>query len=496
MTSITSQEGTQVNSERHLAVRGAPASRWFALLALTAILVAACGREQPTGPAATPAGESPAEHALKHADPLYRCPMHPDVVRDRPGTCPICGMDLVKVEPEPTPGAAAGPPGERGDPIYYRHPHDPKRTSPTPRQDEMGMDYVPVYSDAAGPEVRISPAVINNLGVRTEAATRAALPRRAQTVGFVSFDDRRVRQVRPRADGWIEGLSVRAAGETVAAGQLLFTVYSPMLESAQQEYLDALRIGNADLVAASRDRLRALGLDSGTAQRLASSGRASGRVPFHAPVAGVVTELAIREGAMVTPDMTAMTITELDSLWVIAEVPESQAGWVAPGTAAELRFPSLPGETLEGRVQHVYPELNMETRTVRARIVLERPVAAIRANMLANVTLLGEAGAETVTIPRNALIRGGVEDRVVIALGEGRFAPRRVVAGAESGERVAILAGLEAGEQVVVAGQFLLDSEANLRSGLGRLGEESPAPAGGPTAPSDAVADPHAEHRH
>jgi len=457
MTSITSQEGTQVNSERHLAVRGAPASRWFALLALTAILVAACGREQPTGPAATPAGESPAEHALKHADPLYRCPMHPDVVRDRPGTCPICGMDLVKVEPEP-----AGP----------------------------------AALDAAGPEVRISPAVINNLGVRTEAATRAALPRRAQTVGFVSFDDRRVRQVRPRADGWIEGLSVRAAGETVAAGQLLFTVYSPMLESAQQEYLDALRIGNADLVAASRDRLRALGLDSGTAQRLASSGRASGRVPFHAPVAGVVTELAIREGAMVTPDMTAMTITELDSLWVIAEVPESQAGWVAPGTAAELRFPSLPGETLEGRVQHVYPELNMETRTVRARIVLERPVAAIRANMLANVTLLGEAGAETVTIPRNALIRGGVEDRVVIALGEGRFAPRRVVAGVESGERVAILAGLEAGEQVVVAGQFLLDSEANLRSGLGRLGEESPAPAGGPTAPSDAVADPHAEHRH
>ena len=422
-----------MNAERHLAARGAPASRWFALLALTAIFVAACGREQPTGPAATPAGESPAEHALKHADPLYRCPMHPDVVRDRPGTCPICGMDLVKVEPEPA-GAAA--------------------------------------SDAAGPEVRISPAVINNLGVRTEAATRAALPRRAQTVGFVSFDDRRVRQVRPRADGWIEGLSVRAAGETVAAGQLLFTVYSPMLESAQQEYLDALRIGNADLVAASRDRLRALGLDSGTAQRLASSGRASGRVPFHSPVAGVVTELAIREGAMVTPDMTAMTITELDSLWVIAEVPESQAGWVAPGTAAELRFPSLPGEILEGRVQHVYPELNMETRTVRARIVLERPVGAIRANMLANVTLLGEAGAETVTIPRNALIRGGAEDRVVIALGEGRFAPRRVVAGAESGERVAILEGLAAGEEVVVAGQFLLDSEANLRSGLGRLGSE------------------------
>ena len=478
-----------MNSERNPTVHGTTVSRFPMLVALTTILVTACGGEQPAGLAATATGESPAEHALKHADPLYRCPMHPDVVRDAPGQCPICGMDLVKVEPEPAAGAepAGAAPAE---PIYYRHPHDPKRTSPTPRKDEMGMDYVPVYADAAGPEVRISPEVINNLGVRTAAATRAALPRRAQTVGFVSFDDRRVRQVRPRADGWIEGLSVRAMGETVEAGQLLFTVYSPMLESAQQEYLDALRIGNEDLIAASRDRLRALGLDSRTAQALASSGRASGRVPFHAPVSGVITELAIREGAMVTPDMMAMTITELGSLWVIAEVPESQAGWVAPGTLAELRFPSLPGETLEGRVQHVYPELNMETRTVRARIVLEEPVAAIRANMLANVTLVGEAGAETVTVPRNALIRSGLEDRVVIALGEGRFAPRRVVAGAESGDRIAILEGLAAGEEVVVAGQFLLDSEANLRSGLGRLGEESAAPAGESPAPSGGGAEP------
>jgi len=424
-----------VNSDRNPTVHVAPASRWLALFAMTAILLTGCGRGQPASPAAMPAGESPAEHALKHADPLYRCPMHPDVVRDAPGQCPICGMDLVKVEPEP-PAAVA------------------------------------TASGAAGPEVRISPAVINNLGVRTEPATLASLPRRAETTGFVTFDDRRVRQVRPRADGWIEGLSVRAPGETVTAGQLLFTVRSPMLESAQQEYLDALRIGNADLVAASRDRLRALGLDSGTATRLAQDGRASGRVPFHAPVAGVITELAIREGAMVTPDMTAMTITELGSLWVIAEVPESQAAWVAPGTAAELRFASLPGETLGGVVGHVYPELSMETRTVRARIVLERPHPAIRANMLARVTLLGDPRPEAVTIPRNALIRSGTEDRVVVALGEGRFAPRRVTAGAESGERVEIAEGLAAGEQVVVAGQFLLDSEANLRSGLERLGHE------------------------
>jgi Cu(I)/Ag(I) efflux system membrane fusion protein len=259
---------------------------------------------------------------------------------------------------------------------------------------------------------------VNNLGVRTEAAQRTALERRAETVGYVSFDERRVQQVRPRAEGWVEGLSVRAMGETVKAGQLLFTLYSPMLESAQQEYLDALKIGNRDLIEASRDRLRALGLDAGTASRLAKGGRA-GRVPFHAPISGVITELEAKEGAMVTPDMVAMTITELGSLWVIAEVPESQAGWVSPGTAAELRFPSLPGERVEGRVEYVYPELNMETRTVRARIALDDAPAAIRPNMLASVSLVGAAGAEAVTIPRSALIRSGTEERVVIALGEG-----------------------------------------------------------------------------
>jgi Cu(I)/Ag(I) efflux system membrane fusion protein len=293
-------------------------------------------------------------------------------------------------------------------------------------------------------------------------------------VGYVTFDERRMRQVQPRAEGWIEGLAVRAVGETVQAGQLLFTLYSPMLESAQQEHLDAVRIGNRDLIDASRERLLALGLQPGTAERLARSGRASGRVPFHAPVAGVVTELAVREGAMVSPDTMVLTITELGSLWVIAEVPESQAAWVQVGTVAELRLPSLPGETLPGRVEYVYPELNMETRTLRARIVLDRVGPGIRPNMLANVTLVGEAGEPAVTIPRSALIRSGSGDRVVVALGEGRFAPRHVVAGPESGERIVIREGLADGERVVVAGQFLLDSEANLRSGLERLGETAP----------------------
>ena len=438
-----------------------------AALAIAAMLaLAGCSRERSSEPLAEAADDTVTEHALKHTDPQYRCPMHPDVVRDEPGECPICGMALVEVEREPDAGAA---------------------------------------SAAAGPEVRISPAVVNNLGVRTAAAARTPIERRAATVGYVAFDERRMRRVQPRAEGWIEGLGVRAVGETVEAGQLLFTLYSPMLESAQQEYLDAVRIGNADLVEASRERLRALGLESGTAQRLARSGRASGRVPFHAPIGGVVTELDVREGSMVTPDMMAVTITGLGSLWVIAEVPESQAGWVRPGTTAQMRLPSLPGEVLEGHVDYVYQELNMETRTLRARIVVDRPGTGLRPNMLANVTLVGDAEQDALTVPRGALIRSGSEERVVVALGEGRFAPRQVVAGAESGDRVVVLDGLAEGEQVVVAGQFLLDSEANLRAGLARLdhaghGEEpargGPAAEPVPAASETGDADEHAHHDH
>ncbi len=458
------------------------------LLVLAALLLAGCSRE-PAPESAAVANGTPVTQAHEHAAALYHCPMHPDVVSDRPGRCPICGMELVRFDSEPPSGDTASTVAP-GKPLYYRHPHDPNRTSPVPKQDEMGMDYIPVYPDAAGPEVRISPAVINNLGVRTAQAELTTPRNSAATVGYVMYDERRMQQVQPRAEGWIEGLELRAVGESVRAGQRLFTLYSPMLESAQQEYLDALRIGNRDLIDASRERLRALGLEAGSTERLARGGRAAGRVTFTAPISGVVTELAVREGAMVTPNMTVLTITELNSLWVIAEVPESQAAWVHTGTTAELRLPSLPGETLAGRVDYVYPDLDMETRTLRARVVLERPPAGIRPNMLANVTLVGEAGAPAVTVPRSALIRSGKEDRVVVALGEGRFAPRRVVAGPETGDRVVIREGLAEGERVVVAGQFLLDSEANLRAGLERLtSEAAPEPASVPVAPSEEAAD-------
>jgi Cu(I)/Ag(I) efflux system membrane fusion protein len=423
-----------------------------AAVLLLALVIGACSKDQPSESIRTAADDTPAEHALKHANPKYRCPMHPQIVRDEPGDCPVCGMDLVEFVPAPAEGA-------------------------------------PATTGQSGREVRISPAVINNLGVRTEAVTRGRARRVAHTVGYVQFDERRVQQVRPRAEGWVEGLSVRALGETVKKGDLLFTLYSPMLAAAQQEYLDALEIGNEDLIAASRERLHALGL-GGTVAQLGKSRRTTGRVPFYAPISGVVTTLEAREGAMLSPDMVALTITELGSLWIMAEVPEAQAAWIEPGTHAMISLPSLPGEMLHGDVDYVYPELNMETRTLRARITLANPPPTVRANMLANLELIGGLGDRTLSIPRSALIRSGTQDRVVVALGEGRFVSRKVVAGAESGDRVAIVEGLQEGELVVTSAQFLLDSEANLDAGLERL--DSTTDDAAQSAPA---ADPHAAHQ-
>jgi Cu(I)/Ag(I) efflux system membrane fusion protein len=373
----------------------------------------------------------------------------------------IVSMACTRDEPRESQAPAV----ESRKPLYYRNPMDPNRRSPVPAKDEMGMDYIPVYAESAATgEVRISPAVINNLGVRTAPVARSVLLRRTDVVGYVQFDERKVRQVRSRAEGWVEGLAVRTAGETVRAGQPLFTLYSPMLASAQQEYFDALKIGNAELVAASRDRLRSLGLDAD-----ARGGWANGRVTFRAPVSGVVTGLEAREGAMLSPETAAVTITELDSLWVIAEIPEGQAGWVKAGVHADVSFPAEPGALLRGNVEYVYPELNPQTRTVRARITLAGGRADMKPNMLARVELFDDQDNPVLNVPRSALIRGGDADRVVVALGAGRFAPRRVVAGQESGDRVAIREGLQEGEQVVVAAQFLLDSEANIGGGLGRL---------------------------
>jgi membrane fusion protein, copper/silver efflux system len=438
----------------------------LAVVGLTALslLSGACSKPPPTG------SETALEHAAKHLDATYQCPMHPEVTSDQPGKCPICGMTLVPMAP-----AGAGPqpqpqPEERKL-LYYRNPMNPAVTSPVPRKDEMGMDYVPVYAEAGDDDtgaIQLSATMVNNLGVRTVAARQGQLDTRIQTVGTLAYDERGRIEVRVRAEGYVERLSVRAEGESVSRGQPLFAMFSPKLAAAQREYLHAIALGDPALVGASAGRLQALGLDAATIERLRATGKAAERVTYYAPEDGVVTMLGVREGALAEPGMSAMTVVPISRLWVVAEIPEADAARVHGGLAAMLSFPALPGQTLQARVLEVLPQMNEATRTLQARLELDNPGRRLAAGMLADVTIEGAGGGESLLVPTEALIRTGRAERVIVALGAGRFAARAVTAGRESGEDIEIVSGLQPGEQVVVSGQFMIDSESQVRSSLRR----------------------------
>jgi len=311
----------------------------------------------------------------------------------------------------------------------------------------------------------------NNLGVRTAAARKGRIGQPVETFGNVEFDERGRVEVRVRAEGYVERLAVRAEGEQVARGQRLFEVFSPRLAAAQREYLHALQLGDETLIAASESRLRALGLGETAVRDLAGSRKPSARVSYYAPTTGVVTSLGVRDGGLAEPGMSAMTLVPVDRLWVVAEVPEAEAARVEPGQRARLSFEALPGERFEAQVIEVLPRLRTETRTLQARLEIRNPGGQLAAGMLADVVIETSPGEETVLIPTEALIRTGRSERVVIALGEGRFTSREVIAGRESGQEVAIRAGLSPGEVVVTSGQFMIDSESQVRQSLRRLDE-------------------------
>jgi Cu(I)/Ag(I) efflux system membrane fusion protein len=469
----------------------------IALFGLVLVL-AGCG-EAPA-PART---ETALEHAEKHLDPRYQCPMHPDVTSDAPGTCPICGMTLVPVATPATEMRSA-------EPLYFRHPHDPTITSPVPRKDEMGMDFVPVYGEGGTEEegvIKLSPAMVNNLGVRTAVARRGRVEQAVGTVGTVTWDERGRVEVRVRTDGYVERLAVRAEGETVRRGQPLFAVFSPRLAAAQSEYLHALALGDPDLVEASASRLTALGLGRGQLQALRESRQATERVTYYSPIDGAVMSLGVRDGGLAEPGMSAMMLVPVDRLWVVADIPEAEAARVRAGDRARVTFSALPGEHFEAGVIEVLPQLNAATRTLQARLGVGNPDGRLAAGMLADVVIEGAPAAEGVLVPTEALIRTGRAERVILALGDGRFEAREVVSGRESGEEVEIRAGLVSGEVVVVSGQFMIDSESQVRQSLRRLVDPAAVPTAAPGADTEAPAahagkdhevheDPHAGHDH
>ncbi len=356
--------------------------------------------------------------------------------------------------------------------LYWVAPMDPDFRRDEPGKSPMGMDLMPVYAnaiDARPGVVSIDPTLVNNLGVRTALAERGSLPRRIETVGYIGYDEDTLQHVHTRVDGWIETLAKTATGDPVEKGELLFELYSPTLVNAQQEFLAALVSNNSGLKGASRDRLTALGVPRSEVARLERERTVSQRIRVFSESDGVIAHLGVREGIFVTPATEVMSVARLDRVWVLAEVFERQATWVQPGLEATVELDYLPGKTLRGTVDYVYPELDPVTRTLKVRLRFDNEGGTLRPNMFARVVIDGSAISDIVHIPREAVIRGGSSNRVVVDLEDGRFESRKVLLGIESGERIAIRSGLEEGERIVTSAQFLIDSESNINSALDRM---------------------------
>lgn len=354
--------------------------------------------------------------------------------------------------------------------LYWVAPMDPNYKRDKPGKSPMGMDLVPVYADdTAGNVVSIKPEVVQNLGVRTARAERSRLWRGIDTVGYVDYDESKVSHIHLRTEGWIERLTVRSEGERVKQGDFVFDLYSPKLVNAQEELVTAMAAGSKSLIRASRERLASLGVSEKQIAQLQRDKKVQQRISIYAPQDGVVSSLSVREGMFIKPENRVLSLADLSSVWIIAEVFERQTEWVKNGQPAEVRLSYLPGQVWEGAVEYIYPSLDARTRTLKVRLRFDNPDESIKPNMYANVRIFGGPKENTIVIPVEGLIRTGRDERVIIALGEGQFEAREVVAGIESGDYVEILQGLQDGDEVVISGQFLIDSEASMRASLIRM---------------------------
>jgi membrane fusion protein, copper/silver efflux system len=318
--------------------------------------------------------------------------------------------------------------------------------------------------------------------VRTAPVESRALPARIRTVGYVQYDEDRLIHIHPRVDGWIEKLHVKAAGDPVVEGQALYELYSPQLVNAQEELLLALKRNNDRLVQAAQDRLLALQLSPQFISELRRDRQIRQTVTFHAPQSGVVDNLNIREGFFVGPGTTLMSIGSLDDVWVEAEVFERQAALVQVGLPVTMTLDYLPGKEWHGTVDYVYPSLDEKTRTLRIRLRFNNNAGTLKPNMFAQVLIAANQGDAGLIIPREAVIRTGDQDRVVLALGAGRFKSVAVELGRVGEQYAEIRRGLNEDDVVVVSAQFLLDSESSKSSDFMRM-HRGPEPGSKTVAP-------------
>jgi len=436
------------------------------VIALSLLLLSGCQTDPVPG--TEPGGDDHAEHA---AQQLYTCGMHPQVVQDGAGTCPICGMNLT---PMAEPGAGAAPSGER-EILYWVAPMDPSYMRDEPGKSPMGMDLVPVYADetaSSGTAVSIDPGVVLNMGVRTERVERQTIFRHLRTIGEVDVGEDEISVVNLRYSGWVERIRVDRTGDPVKKGQVLFEVYSPELVAAQEELLLAQRTQGADspLARSARRKLELWDLSQKDIDRIATSGEVKRTFSVRAPRSGFVLHKSVVEGARVNAGRDLYRIGNLQRIWVTAEVYEFDAPWVEEGQPAQMELSFQQGKVIEGKVAYIYPTLNPKSRTLTVRLEFDNPGIALKPGMFATVYIQYRRADDTLAVPSEAVMHSGRRELVFVALGEGRFEPRTVTTGLVGDRHVTeIVEGLREGEEVVASGQFLLDSESQLQEAIQKM---------------------------
>jgi membrane fusion protein, copper/silver efflux system len=386
------------------------------------------------------------------AKDLYYCPMHPQIQSDKPGTCPICNMDLVKKQPEETPAMETRSSGK----------------------------------------VRINPEMQQLIGVEYGEVTEQQLSRSLMTVGRLAYDETKIARIQTKIEGWIEKTFVDFSGMQVKKGQPLISVYSPELFSAQQELIIAKQTmdalagsefseirGNAEsLYAATKERLRLWNISEGEVKQIEKRGAPAQALTFYSPMDGFVINRNAFPGQRIAPDTELYTIVDLSTIWVLADVFEYEIPRIQLGQSATMELSYFPGETFKGVISYIYPVLDNTSRTLKVRLQFPNPGFKLKPDMWANVTLKIDYGVQ-LSVPASAVLDSGIEQMVFVAFGDGYFEPRKIQLGAQVDKRYIVLSGLKHGEKIVTSGNFLIDSESKLKSTFSGVGNQEHAGHGG-----------------
>ncbi|MCW5965190.1 MAG: efflux RND transporter periplasmic adaptor subunit [Bryobacterales bacterium] len=483
------------------------------LFVLAAGLAAGYGYGRWYGPKSSLSGEAAALHNGRKV--LYwQSGMHPWIKRDEPGLCPICSMPLEPVYADDPKAPSAEEMAARGKVLYYADPSDPNYKADVPGLNpETGNDLVPVYetepASMAPGTVQISPDKQQLIGVRFAKATYAESHESVRVAGNVVLDERRVSRVSPKVSGWIEKVYVDFTGDLVKQGQPLLTIYSPELLAGQREYLLAIQAaetlaassvaGTAErqrsMLEAARRRLELLDLSPEAIATLERTREPQKHITVYAPATGYVMERNAFPSQRVSPETTLYNLADLGRVWVMAEIFEHQAQSIRPGQTVSLRFPYDESRAIAGRVAYIQPGLDPATRTLQARIEAPNPGMRLKPGMYLDV-LFTEHHARMLTVPATAVLDTGRRQTVFVHRGNGYMEPREIRIGRRVEDRVEVLEGITSDDEIVVAGNFLIDSESQIQTGpRGLDGEAKPAASSAPSGTQD-PGTPESGHSH